>query len=439
MHPVKTQKYERIRLGVLIIRIMASRYTDQLHALYKLEFFGMKLGLENITRLLEYLGRPDREFPSIHVAGTNGKGSVSAMLAAVHRSAGKKTGLYTSPHLVDFRERIRIDGQMISEAEVLKFLERVWPKVEEIQSTFFEVTTAMAFDHFARHKVDIAIIETGLGGRLDATNALERPLATVITSIGYDHMAQLGPTLESIAGEKAGIFKHGVPAVVNCKRSLEPVFRERAKKVGAPISFVRERKAGTAWPVPFAGEHQKKNVATVQATLAVLPYRIPASVARRGVRNTAELTGLRGRLERIDHPELTRRKIKLIVDVGHNPQAIEAIGKQFAARQRKPIVVAGLMKDKDIPEVLRSIGKFASTLVAVRARSERALPSETLHEAAQTAGLASVDGGSVMEGLEHAFTHARRGDTILLIGSHYVVGEFLENFQRTGEVMKVTK
>lgn len=402
----------------------------------------MKLGLENITRLLEFLDRPDRKFSSIHIAGTNGKGSVSAMLAAAHQAAGKKTGLYTSPHLVDFRERIRVDGRMISEAEIMRFLERVWPKVEEIHSTFFEVTTAMAFDHFARHKVDVAIIETGLGGRLDATNVLEQPLATVITSIGFDHTAQLGPTLESIAREKAGIFKHAVPAVVNCPRVLEPVFRARSKEIRAPITFVRltkQQSSERTWILPFAGKHQENNLKTVRATLSVLPYRIPISVLRRGIRDTPKLTGFRARLENIHHPELTRRKVRLVLDVGHNPQAIDAVREAFTRQkraQRKPIVVAGIMKDKDIGKIVASIKKFTSVLIAVKANTERALPSEELFTTAYSAGIHSMNGGTVLEGVARALEIARPGDTILLIGSHYVVGEFLENFQRTGLVFK---
>ncbi len=254
-----------------------SEYQERLDALYKLEFFGMKLGLDNIRALLEELGHPERKFDSIHIAGTNGKGSVAAMLAAVHQVAGKRTGLYTSPHLVDFRERIRINGEMISQEEVANFLERIWPRVEELRATFFEVTTAMAFDHFARHKVEIAIIETGLGGRLDATNVLERPLATVITSIGHDHHAQLGPTLEDIAREKAGIFKPGVPAIVNCLPELESIFMNHAMVVGSPITFVRNVKASLSenevWEPAFPGAHQIENLQTVRTTLSLMPYQ----------------------------------------------------------------------------------------------------------------------------------------------------------------------
>ncbi len=429
----------------LYYEIDVTPYPDRLSDLFQLEFFGMKLGLENITKLLEFLGRPDRKFPAIHVAGTNGKGSVCAMLAAVHQAAGRKTGLYTSPHLVDFRERIRIDGEMISEEEVSQFLERIWPKVKELRATFFEVTTALAFDHFARHRVEIAIIETGLGGRLDATNVLEHPLATVITSIGYDHTAQLGSTLEAIAFEKSGIFKPYVPAIVNCEEPLEPLFRGRAREAGAPLLFVRQairrsnEKGRTLWTPPFPGVHQERNVHTVRATIEMLPYRIPLKLTRKGIHSTELLTCFHGRIEPIFHPDLAKRKVDFFVDVGHNPQAFDAVGKFFASRKgkRKPIVVAGVMKDKDVDGILASIKKFASSFIAVQAKTDRALSSATLHAAAGRAGIASLNGGAVLDGLAQAFQRAQRGNTVLLTGSHYVVGEFLENFQQGGRVFMV--
>ncbi len=415
-----------------------SPYRRKLEELYTLEFFGMKLGLENITALLEFLGRPDRRFPSVHVAGTNGKGSVSAMLAAVHQVAGYKTGLYTSPHLVDFRERIRIDGEMISEEEVVSFLERVWEKAKELRATFFEVTTAMAFDHFSRHAVDRAIIETGLGGRLDSTNVLEHPLATVITSIGFDHMAQLGPTLEAIAAEKAGIFKSGVPAVVNVARDLEPVFKRRAAEVHAPLHFVRQHERALArdryWQSSFAGRHQAENVRTVRTALRAMGSTISVRDARHGIREASLLTGLRGRLEEIVSPELEKRTIRLMIDVGHNAQAFERTRDFFRAHRIRPIVVAGIMKDKEIPAVLKIVKSFARSFVAVQAHTDRALPSRELANAVTSAGLAAVDGGAVLDGLSKAIRQAKKGDTLLLTGSHYVVGEFLENFQRTGKV-----
>jgi len=397
----------------------------------------MKLGLENVRSLLDSLGHPEQKFPSIHIAGTNGKGSVSAMLAAVHQVAGKRTGLYTSPHLVDFRERIRVSGEMISEKEVADFLERIWPKVEELNATFFEVTTAMAFDHFARHHVDIAIIETGLGGRLDATNVLVKPLATVVTSIGYDHMAQLGTTLELIAAEKAGIFKAGVPAVVNCDPELHSVFQKVAQDVDCELLFVRDWELPTPFPdiIPsLVGEHQKENVKTILATLNLLPERLSLKDIKEGIKNVAGLTGFRARLEEVHSADLSERGLRLFLDVGHNPQALERTKEFFAAQDIRPIVIAGMMKDKDVAEALKIFKSFASFFVAVQAKTARALPSITLTEMAQAAGLPTANGGGVLHGLAYAAQMASRGETLLLTGSHYVVGEFLENFHRTGRV-----
>ena len=413
-------------------------YSDRLHSLFQLEFFGMKLGLENIHRLLDFLGHPERRFPSIHVAGTNGKGSVSAMLAAIYQADGKRTGLYTSPHLVDFRERIRIDGKPITEKFVTGFLASIWPKVEELRATFFEVTTAMAFDYFASQQVDIAIIETGLGGRLDATNILERPLATVITSIGIDHTEQLGSTLGAIAGEKAGIFKIGIPAIVNCEPILNRLFIGKANEQDAPLLFVRD------WKVPdgfnhirpsLEGEHQEENLKTVLATLSVLEERPTLESIRRGVAETALLSGLRARLEEVRSPELTERGLRLFLDVGHNESAFRSIADYFTKNGLRPVVIAGLMKDKDIRSIIRTIAGFAIRLVAVQAGTSRALPSDDLTREAKSIGIESYGAGNVMAGIEYAMETANSGDLLLLTGSHYVVGEFLKNFQETGLVV----
>ncbi len=415
-----------------------STYSERLQALFQLEFFGMKLGLENIRALLEYLERPERKFPSIHIAGTNGKGSVAATLAAIYQADGKRTGLYTSPHLVDFRERIRIDGTMISEKDVAEFLERIWTKVEELRATFFEVTTAMAFDHFARHHVDIAIIETGLGGRLDATNVLERPLATVITSIGFDHMAQLGPTLESIASEKGGIFKSGVPAVVNCEEPLRKVFVSAAERVSAPLYFVQEWKVLNEWEdiqPSLNGEHQRENLKTVLATLSILQDPPSLNAIRTGVSKVASLVGLHARLEELSNEELREQKVKLLIDVAHNEPAFERLKEYFLKLEHRPIVVVGLMKDKDIAPILGCISQFASQFIAVQAQTSRALLSTELHKRAEEMGLRSLDGGNAAEGFAKAQQLAKPGDTILITGSHYVIGEFLQNFQQMGSVI----
>ena len=414
---------------------MIDSYQQRLDALFQLEFFGMKLGLENIHAVLDFLGHPERTFPSIHIAGTNGKGSVSSMLAAVHQAAGKKTGLYTSPHLIDFRERIKIDGAMISREEVTNFLERIWAKVEELRATFFEVTTALAFYHFAQHEVDVAIIETGLGGRLDATNVLEHPLASVVTSIGYDHMAQLGNTLEEIASEKAGILKKGTPAIVNCPPDVEYVFIDKAKKVGATIQFVREFALPSQYSdlqPSLSGEHQQHNMRTVLATLAAIAHRPTDDAIREGIAHVAELTGIRGRLEEV--PSI-KPAVRTFIDVGHNPEALEAVGRFFKAEGVRPIVVFGIMKDKDVRAAVNIIGSFAKRILAVQANTARALQSDVLASIAQELGVDSMEGGTVAEGISKAMDLSTRGDTVLISGSHYIVGEFLQNLNGNKEVI----
>ncbi len=403
-----------------------SEYQKKLDELYKLEFFGMKLGLDNIRALLYRIGNPHRQFESVHVAGTNGKGSVCAMLAAVHQTAGKRTGLYTSPHLVHFGERISINGKMISEQEILSFLERVWPIVEELNSTFFEVTTAMAFDHFGRHHVDIAIIETGLGGRLDATNIIEKPLATVVTSIGHDHHAQLGPTLEDIAREKAGIFKEGVPAIVHCQTELRTIFEKQANTTHSLITFVSDNdlRDNPQIIIPFAGKHQAQNVQTVLSTLEVLPYKFSPEIITKGIEETSELTGWRARLEEIEHPELKSRGIQIFLDVGHNPEAAQAVSEFFKNIGIRPLVIFGIMQDKDVDRVLQIISGFATSLIAVSAATSRALPSSELAQKAEKAGISAVDGRTVRNALKTALSD-KKGKVILISGSHYIVGEFL--------------
>ncbi len=418
-----------------------SSYESALEELLKLEFFGMKLGLQNITTLVEKLGRPDREFPSIHIAGTNGKGSVASMLSAVFQADGKKVGLYTSPHLVDFRERIKVNGKLIERDAVRDILDRLWPTAVEERATFFEVTTALAFEHFRSERVEIAIIETGLGGRLDATNVLEQPLATVITSIGWDHMQQLGNTLESIAGEKAGIFKSGVPAIVNAPDELRAIFEDRAREGGTKIFFVpnhRPRQFENIRP-PLSGAHQEQNLQTVIETLRHIESAPSTEVVKRGIKNLIQLTGLQSRLESYQSTELQKRNIELILDVGHNLDAVRAIKTYFHDRQIAPIVVVGLMKDKDIGSVLNEFSKFAKRFIAVQAPTKRALESSVLRDQASEAGMIAEDAGEVVAGVRLALELSEVGETILLGGSHYVVGDFLENQSKLWDVSKLTE
>jgi dihydrofolate synthase/folylpolyglutamate synthase len=403
-------------------------YQTQLKALLELEYFGMKLGLDNIHALLKHLGNPERKYPTIHVAGTNGKGSVCSMLAACFQADGKKVGLFTSPHLVDYRERIRVSGEMISESALLEIAEKLWPEVLERRATFFETTTAIAFEHFAREQVDIAIIETGLGGRLDATNVLERPLATVITSIGMDHMQQLGDTLELIAGEKAGIMKPGVPAIVSCPTSVRHIFESRSRALDAPLIFVEDESVDLNGLTPsLGGEHQLQNLRSVLVAFGQLesPPQ-PQSVAE-GIRRTAELTGLRARLQDYASPEFEARGVRLVLDAGHNEDAMRAVSEHFRSTGVRPIIIAGFMRDKALEPALDELRGCADRFIAVQAESKRALLSEELSALAREAGFEVRNCGAVMAGVAEALQWAARGETVLLTGSHYVIGEFLAN------------
>lgn len=395
--------------------------------LYALEFTGMKLGLENISELLASLGNPQEKYRTIHVAGTNGKGSVSSMLAAALQANGYKTGLYTSPHLVNFTERIKINGEEIPRAYVANFLESNWHKVEELKATFFEVTTALMFSYFADMKVDVAVIETGLGGRLDGTNVLRQPLATVITSIGLEHTQILGDTLELIAGEKAAIFKQGSPAIVNVEEQLRHVFTTKAYEVWTSVTFVdnQSQLPPDLSDLSLKGRHQEENIRTVLATLGLISLPLDTKKAYHGILNTTALTKLRARLEEYPYALANEKGVKLILDVGHNAPAFKYLRAYFVSIGVRPIVVAGFAKDKDVDDVLSIIKRFSSSFIAVAADMHRALPADELHHAAIANGIDSVLGGNVRDGVSLAISNASRGDVILLCGSHYVVGEFL--------------
>jgi dihydrofolate synthase/folylpolyglutamate synthase len=403
-------------------------YKAALENLLALEFFGMKLGLRNIEVLLESLGRPDRKLKTIHVAGTNGKGSVCATLAAYYQTKGLKTGLYTSPHLIDYRERIRINGEMIYEAHIESFVERMWPKVQELNATFFEVTTALAFDYFASQQVDIAIVETGLGGRLDATNILERPLAIVITSIAMDHMQQLGNTIEEIASEKAGIIKPDVPAIVNVDESVAEIFKAHCDEAVAPFYDVQDHKLPT-WVAglepSLSGEHQMQNLQTALVALDVLGD-LDEVTLRRSLPHVASLTGLRARLEE-EVIEWKGMRMTRMLDVGHNEAAMKEIARFLKARGERVILVAGFMKDKDVESSLKLLSPFVSKFIAVEPSTKRAMPAAELTAIGTAMGLESMNGGSVSSGHLAALDLSGDGDVILVAGSHYVVGELLAN------------
>lgn len=402
-----------------------------------------KPGLDTVLRLSELFGSPHRRLRCIHVAGTNGKGSTCHSLAAVLQSAGYKTGLFTSPHLVDFRERMRIDGVMIPEREVIEFVERYRAIDAGLQPSFFELTTVMAFDWFARSGVDMAVIEVGLGGRLDSTNIIT-PCLSVITNISLDHTGLLGDTPAAIAAEKAGIIKPGVPVVIGEADDPEVrgVFEHKAAEEHAPIVFAGDyrpilsyepsadggfdyatRDFGTVHG-ELSGECQPLNAATVLTALEQLRrlgFEIAGSDADRGMGLVGELTGLAGRWMTLGRDPL------IVCDTGHNPGGWQYIADQLGAAGRPLRLVIGFVGDKDVDTILGMLAGHVpeARCYFVAPQNHRALAADTLAEIAARHGLRGEWFATAREGYEKALAEAGGGDMIFIGGSNYVVGELL--------------
>ena len=401
-----------------------------------------KKDLTNTIRLCGALGDPQKRFKCIHVAGTNGKGSVSHMLAAVLQTAGYKTGLYTSPHLKDFRERIRINGQWCDERFIIDFTERIRPLIEEIEPSFFEITVAMAFDYFAQQEVDVAVIEVGLGGRLDSTNIIT-PEVSVITNIGMDHMNLLGDTLEKIAFEKAGIIKPGVPVVIGeAITETRPVFDQVAAGRGAAIVYAQEKRWIADWQykhhqltaevadkqhdthdkyqLDLTGFYQTKNLVTlleVAHQLQLHGWRTGTNIVRQALPHVKKLTGLHGRWELIhQHPSV-------ILDVGHNADGMAQIREQLELMQFRHLhIIIGMVKDKEIGKVLSLLPPHASYYFT-QAQIPRALNAADLQQQAGSYGLQGTVFDEVNAALHHALEHAHADDLVLVCGSVFLVGE----------------
>lgn len=405
----------------------------------------IKEGMGNIERLSEFLGNPHHKFSTIHVAGTNGKGSTSHMLAAVFQVAGHRTGLYTSPHLQDFRERIRIDGEMISKEFIVSFVEKIQPLIEEVEPSFFEITVAMAFDYFARENVRIAIVEVGLGGRLDSTNIIT-PEVSVITNISWDHMNLLGDTLEKIAAEKAGIIKTGVPAVIGERNPVTAaVFEDAAETHHTTISFASDHRRLTDWKsesnmliaeitrlhsdektsykLDLPGIYQGRNLVTVLEVLKKISpsWLIEDAHVHKALSEVKKLTGLFGRWEMIyDHP-------RVILDVAHNEAGIRAINEQLEISSYHALhIIIGMVRDKEIDKVLELMPDSAKYYFT-NAGIPRALPAIELAEKALGFNLAGHVYSDVNVALKTAFSEAGKNDLILICGSVFVVGEVDRN------------
>jgi dihydrofolate synthase / folylpolyglutamate synthase len=402
-----------------------------------------KEDLDNTIALCAFLGNPETKFKSVHIAGTNGKGSSSHMIASVLQSAGYKTGLYTSPHLKSFTERIRINGEAVPEQFVVDFVNKIRPAIEKIRPSFFEITVAMAFEYFAQQEVDIAVIEVGLGGRLDSTNVIT-PELSLITNIGWDHKDILGDSLEKIASEKAGIIKTGVPVVISERqKNIEDVFTAKAQLAESPIYFstdsviVEETKeggsrrytvAGEAIQIknvslPLQGKYQQKNLGGVIKSLEVLQtlgFDIPTPAFKTGLENVVQQTHLKGRWQTL------RDKPLVICDTGHNIDGVKEICEQISEMKFDQLhVVWGMVKDKDVTDILNVLPKKAKYYFC-QANIPRAMEASMLADKASAVGLTGEIVPDVNDALKLAVSQATPSDFVFVGGSTYVVAEIEE-------------
>jgi len=399
-----------------------------------------KNDLTNTILLCEALGNPQNKFKTIHIAGTNGKGSTSHMLAAILQTAGYKTGLYTSPHLHDFRERIKINGELCNKDFVVDFTEKNQPQIEKLEPSFFEITVAMAFDYFALQEVDIAVIEVGLGGRLDSTNIIS-PELSVITNIGFDHMNLLGNTLELIAAEKAGIIKPHIPVIIGeVIAETKPIFEKAA--ANTTIIYAQEKRYINDWLnegsnlqitvvekekneyekylLDLTGLYQTKNLITVLASCAELKrlgWNISQTIIHTALQQVKKLTGLHGRWE------IIHRHPTVVMDVGHNVDGIKAINEQLELTNYRHLhIVMGMVKDKEIDAILKLLPTHANYYFT-KAQIPRALDEISLLASAMELGLKGQSFVEVNEAIKVAMDNAKIDDLILICGSVFLIAE----------------
>lgn len=433
----------------MVLRRTKMTYEETLQYLYnQLPVFqqvgatAYKPGLGNSLALDRYFGHPHTRFRSIHVGGTNGKGSTSHLLAAILQKSGYKVGLYTSPHLVDFRERIRINGRMIPKSYVMTFTEKHLEATRHIAPSFFELTMMLAFDYFASEGVDVAVIEVGLGGRLDSTNIIT-PDLSIITNISFDHTQFLGHTLTDIAREKAGIIKPGVPVVIGeAEGEVKQVFSETASRQGVEIHFADTENdiaqsvitESGQWRFDSAeypnltgelgGYCQEKNAATVLTAVSILKqsgYAIPTDAVYQGFAQVIEITGLQGRWQKIGSSPL------IVCDTGHNTGGMAYIVRQLKQTPCKQLrIVIGMVNDKDINGVLRMLPRDA-VYYFTQASVKRALPADEMQRMAAVHGLNGRAFSSVQEAYRQALCESDKEDFIFVGGSTFVVADFLSD------------
>lgn len=398
-----------------------------------------KPGLQTTETLDKHFGHPHRQFKSIHVAGTNGKGSCSHTLAAILQSEGYKVGLFTSPHLVDFRERIRVNGECISEQYIIDFIEKERRFFEPLHPSFFELTTALAFKYFAEQKVDIAIIEVGLGGRLDCTNIIT-PILSIITNISKDHTQFLGNTLADIAGEKAGIIKPGVPVIIGEDLpETRPVFQQKAQKENSPIIFAQDENQQEVQKAEhingkmeyttrtwgkltgeLCGDYQAKNMNTILNAVKYLTLvKNKGTSIKYGISHVTELTGLMGRWQKIQDRPL------VICDTGHNVGGWQYLAPQIKAQACRQLrIVFGMVDDKDVTTVMKMLPKDA-IYYWTQATTKRAIKVEKIAELGTSLGLNGNVYPSVNKAFKAAQADAAEDDFIFVGGSSYIVADFL--------------
>lgn len=397
-----------------------------------------KPGLNTTQELARHFGNPHTKFASIHIAGTNGKGSCSHSIAAALQTAGYKTGLYTSPHLVDFRERIRINGKCVPETFVTNFVEKFiqWQDTRQnrLYPSFFELTTIMAFSYFAESETDIAVIETGLGGRLDSTNIIV-PVLSVITNISYDHQQFLGTTLKEIAGEKAGIIKKNIPVVIGeRKEETAAVFEAKAKEECAPLHFADEETTSGDYDFELKGLYQAENLRTTLCALEHLPeqFRIKDTDIRQALTNVCKLTGLQGRWQTI------RKEPAVVCDTGHNVAAWQYLALQLTEQECLNMrIVFGMVDDKDINAVMKMLAELRSKSKAqhteyyfCQATTHRAIPATKVVKYAQQQSIDGKTFTSVKQAYCQALSDSTPADFIFVGGSSYVVADLLTFLQR---------
>jgi dihydrofolate synthase/folylpolyglutamate synthase len=415
-------------------------YKEAVDYLFSLQFFGIKLGLENIRALCRELGDPFNAYETVHVAGTNGKGATCAMLASMLREAGYRTGLYTSPHLVDFRERIQVDGHPVDEDFVVQFTGRIRPSLDRLKATFFEATTAMAFTFFREAGVEVAVIETGMGGRLDATNVLG-PALTVITPIGIDHVQYLGNTISEIAREKAGILKPHVPVVVAPMDAVaRSILESEAERLQCPflraeqsvvLTDVRQTGTGhcfgaycgcakTDFEIPLRGKHELQNATSALA----------AAGALRNSGWALEQPAMQQGLRKVRWPgrfEVLPWKPPLVLDVSHNVPGAQTVVDTFGSffPGKRALFVIGMMKDKDYAGFLRTVQPIASRFVLTQPQVDRAA------EAGALAKALTGDNGecvpNVSEAVDRALGMADSDEVVVITGSFYTLGEAMQH------------